>query len=117
MYLKLNTLQSGQVAPYKDTVYKYILMTDMEIHTAHFFCVENIQRCNIRNIGSDFSGSCSFPFGLERYHKFTPVNEVTQEILDQLLDEGEDPETLRKFFKLIPGLKIYKYNVCSPYTG
>jgi hypothetical protein len=86
--IKVEVLKYGQVAPYKDSVYEYRIKTTLPEFDVKSFCVKFLKPATHEVESGCFNGSCSFPFGLENYYKFSKT--------------GDDS---------------YYYIVCSPYTG
>jgi hypothetical protein len=86
--INVETLQAGQVGPYKDSIYKYkITVINPPFNVDRIiedFCTKALKPA--ANKGYNFNGSCNFPFGLNNYYSFT---------------KNED--------------KSYNYNVCEPY--
>jgi len=81
-------LRAGQVRPYADSVYEYEIESNIHENQVKEFCFTFLKRVNSKNKGNNFSGNCSFPYGLSAYYQFTKV------------EEGK-----------------YLYTVCNPYTG
>jgi len=78
--------RQGQVRPYADSVYEYEIESDLKEAKVRKFCTEILKPSE--NIGSGFTGACSFPFGLNSYYSFWKT-----------------------------GDNSYNYKVCCPYTG
>lgn len=83
---KVETLRSGQVSSYKDSVYEYRVTSTAPEEQVLEACLNDIHKCNKENKGYDFSGSCSFPYGLNNFYSFTKIQDG-----------------------------VYIYKVCSPY--
>lgn len=85
---KVKKIRGGQISSYKDSIYEYEIESKMPAEKVESYCREVVRRCVHKSQGGCFTGSCKFPFGLERYYKFTT------------LDKGR-----------------YNYTVCEPFTG
>lgn len=74
----IKCLQAGQVAPYKDTIYKYKVTTnEQSIDEILAYCRSKIDNFkNVENKGSNFSGSCSFQYGLEPYYHYDNEDKI-----------------------------------------
>lgn len=83
-YIIIRCLHDGQVAAYKDSIYSYEIESDMSAGLVKHFCTRKLKKAE--HEGTDFSGSCSFPFGLNPFYSFTKT-----------------------------GDNSYKYIVCQPY--
>jgi len=81
-------LKSGQVAPHKDSIYKFEIETDIHENQVKEFCFTFLHRVNSKNKGNQFNGSCNFPFGLSPFYSFSKLEN-----------------------------NKYHYIVCRPYTG
>ena len=82
-------IKSGQVAAHKDSTYKYVIETKLPERTVREFCTKFLHRAQYEAQNErQFNGSCSFPFGLDKFFKFY---------------QDEENEN------------IYHYFVCHPY--
>lgn len=79
-------LKSGQPRPHADSIYIYKVFSDSPEYLIMGFCTQILKPS--KNKGSNFSGSSSFPFGLESFYSFEKTGEHE-----------------------------YLYKVCQPYTG
>jgi len=84
--LKVTPIRGGQLRPYADSVYEYEIESTLDPKETENHCTAKVKPC--QNKGSDFSGSCSFPFGLNSFYSFSKIAE-----------------------------NKYNYKVCEPYTG
>jgi len=83
------TICAGQVRSYADSIYKYEIKSPLDIEHVEAVARDRIDRLHkVTNKGWCFSGSCSFPFGLEPYFR--------------LSKDGDGSYTLL---------------ICQPYTG
>lgn len=80
------TIRAGQVGPYKDSVHKFKVTSDLPEAEVKRFCTETLMRSNNQSNSGCYNGSCGFPFGLSSYFRFVK------------LEEG-----------------VYEYMVCQPY--
>jgi hypothetical protein len=85
---KVETLRSGVVSAYKDSVYEYRVTSTAPEEQVLEVCLTDIHKCNKENKWNDFSGSCSFPYGLNNFYSFKKIQDG-----------------------------VYIYKVCSPYCG
>ncbi|MCP3685590.1 MAG: hypothetical protein GY861_23310 [bacterium] len=86
-----NMIRGGQVGAYKDSVYEYKVTSNRSAEDVEEYCRTELHKCSNKTTGertATFNGNCGFPFGLDSFYKFVQV------------DTG-----------------LYKYYVCSPYTG
>lgn len=81
-------VQGGQVASYKDSIYRFIVQCFLPEEQVEELCKLYCRNSNNKLQGGNFNGSCSFPFGLNSFYRFN---------------------------KLAYG--VYEYTVCEPYTG
>ena len=86
--IEVEQLRYGQVGPYKDSVYEFVIKTDLPEHDVKRFCTTFLRGGKHQVDSGKFDGNCSFPFGLESYFKFHKK------------DDGS-----------------YYYITCHPYTG
>jgi hypothetical protein len=84
--LKVEIVRSGQVKAYQDSIYEYIITATCPEEEVKNICLTEIYPCNPEYKGSNFSGHCSFPFGLNNFYSFSKKSE-----------------------------NQYRYIVCSPY--
>ena len=83
-YISIKCVSSGQVAAYKDSIYAYEIESDMREFEVKDFCIRQLKKAE--HEGSNFSGCCAFPFGLNSFYSFTKI-----------------------------GANSYRYRVCDPY--
>ena len=83
---EVKEISGGQLRPYADSVYVYEVKSEEPKEEVEKYCMKEVHHSGHK--GSDFSGSCDFPFGLSSFYSF---------------------------FEKAPG--IYTYKVCEPYAG
>ena len=86
--MEIKKVSGGQLRPYSDSVYVFEVTSDKPEDEVEKHCTQEVKRCNNKSQGGRFDGSCSFPFGLNSYYKFSKVTD-----------------------------NKYRYTVCEPYTG
>lgn len=84
--ITVEAIQLGQVGPYKDSIYKFKVISDLPLSEVKEFCTKTLRRSKNESPNGCYTGSCGFPFGLSSYFRFKKVA------------EGE-----------------YEYTVCEPY--
>lgn len=93
--IKYEKVRSGQLGSHKDSVTEIKIITD-ETNPNYIkrFCTEFLLPCKneANKPGCSFTGTCSFPYGLESFYSFRDVG-------------MED------------NMHVYTYKVCYPYTG
>jgi len=80
--------RSGQVAAYKDTITQYELKSNQSEGFIKLFCTQILRFSRNESPNGCYTGSCSFPFGMESYYSFVEIE-----------------------------ANVYIYTVCNPYTG
>ncbi len=79
-------IRAGQVRAYADSIYEYKICSESPEKRVEEFCTKILEPA--KHKGTNFSGSCNFPHGLESFYSFSKIDE-----------------------------NIYHYLVCRPYTG
>ena len=86
-YIKFTQTTGGQVRPYGDSVYTYLIESNLREDEVLTACIEDIHKCFRLNTGKgSFNGNCGYPFGLHNFYQFNKI------------DDGK-----------------YEYKVCEPY--
>lgn len=90
--VEVSTIRSGQVRPYADSIYEYMVTSDLDEDYVKLYCT-TILHPSKNEGGGTWNGSCNFPHGLNSFYSFKKME-----------------KTEKTFYN-------YKYMVCEPYTG
>jgi hypothetical protein len=86
--ISFDTVKTGQVAAYKDSIYEYVIESNLPEEFIKRFCTKTLNPATNESPNGCFSGACGFEFGLAPFFKFKKT-----------------------------GDNIYLYTVCCPYCG
>jgi len=77
MIWKVNQIREGQRLPYQDSIYEYIINSDLPEEEVKQKCLTEVRKCAPeRHAGLEqYSGHCGFPFGLDSFYRFRKLEE------------------------------------------
>jgi hypothetical protein len=86
--ISFDTVKQGQVAAYQDSIYEYVIESNLPEEFIKSFCTKTLRPATNESSSGCFSGCSGFPFGLSPFFKFKKTDD-----------------------------NIYLYTVCCPYCG
>lgn len=77
--ITLTLISSGQKGAYRDSITEYEVESELGAKITEKLLVRHlIKTSNKKTSTRQFSGSCGFPFGLEKFYGFWPTEEETK---------------------------------------
>lgn len=75
--METTQLKKGQVGPYKDSIYRWKIESELSETEVKDYCTGTLMPCEKEHPSGNYSGTSDFPFGLNSYFKFENKGEGT----------------------------------------